>query len=384
MRRRIAIANPGLARSILRLLASARVRRRLCLLSLDKDDPLKLPAFAPNPGSDVRTLEASTRSYAKELKDAADVDGRKRLEAERDELSDRLLLADTIPKAEAEVARLKALKLVAACLPDTTTNLITKLGNDIADTVITAKIRDQFQSEIVSLAANKVRVEAGGLRIGLLDHCRHVHGVEGGFGGDDFGVEVGRLQRRGIARLGCQQRLARGALLGQEVLAQLLAATPLALGAHLLEIASTVSFAALTASADVSGKTPRASRCVAAGVEHGLLAGLRHGGDSLGGEFLGELCRGGTLGAPERQAREHREDEPAGKRARRLAVVPGHRPEDGKPRLQEVEGDAGECIGPAVSVARPSRPPERARQLHRRAGARRCAEAWLTLPRRGA
>lgn len=139
--------------------ASARVRRRLCLLSLDKDDPLKLPAFAPNPGSDVRTLEASIRSYAKELKDAADVDGRKRLEAERDELSDRLLLADTIPKAEAEVARLKALKLVAACLPDTTTNLITKLGNDIADTVITAKIRDQFQSEIVSLAANKVRVE---------------------------------------------------------------------------------------------------------------------------------------------------------------------------------------------------------------------------------
>jgi hypothetical protein len=131
----------------------------LCLLSLDKDDPLALPAFAPNPAADVRTLEASARAYAKELKDAGDVDGRTRLEAERDELSDRLLLADMVPKAEAEVARLKALKLVAACLPDTTTNLITKLGNDIADTLITPKIRDQFQSEIVGLAANKVRVE---------------------------------------------------------------------------------------------------------------------------------------------------------------------------------------------------------------------------------
>jgi energy-coupling factor transporter ATP-binding protein EcfA2 len=159
IRRRITIAHPGLARSVLRLLASARLRRRLCLLSLDKDNPLALPAFAPNPATDVRTLEASTRAYAKELKDAADVDGRTRLEAARDELSDRLLLADMVPKAEAEVARLKALKLVAACLPDTTTNLITKLGNDIADSLITPKIRDQFQSEIVSLAANKVRVE---------------------------------------------------------------------------------------------------------------------------------------------------------------------------------------------------------------------------------
>lgn len=159
IRRRIAIANPALARSALRFLASARLRRRLCLLSLGNDDPLAVPALAPNPGADVRTLEASARSYAQELKDAADIDGRKRLEAERDQLSDRLVLADLIPKATAEIARLKALKLIAACLPDTTTNLITKLGNDIADTVITPKIRDQFQSEIVSLAANKVRVE---------------------------------------------------------------------------------------------------------------------------------------------------------------------------------------------------------------------------------
>lgn len=159
VRRRIALTDPALARSILRFLASARLRRRSCLLSLEKDDPLVLPAFTSSPVSDVRALDTRTRSYAQELKDAADVEGRKRLEAERDELSDRLLLADLTPKVKAEVARLKALKLIAACLPETATNLITKLGNDIADTVITPKIRDQFQSEIVGLAANKVRVE---------------------------------------------------------------------------------------------------------------------------------------------------------------------------------------------------------------------------------
>jgi energy-coupling factor transporter ATP-binding protein EcfA2 len=159
IRRRIALTDPALARSILRFLASARLRRRSCLLSLGQDDPLVLPAFALSPVGDVRALDTRTRSYAQELKDAADVEGRKRLESERDELSDRLLLADLMPKVGAEVARLKALKLVAACLPETATNLITKLGNDIADTVITPKIRDQFQSEIVGLAANKVRVE---------------------------------------------------------------------------------------------------------------------------------------------------------------------------------------------------------------------------------
>jgi hypothetical protein len=60
---------------------------------------------------------------------------------------------------------LKALRLVAKCLGETSTNLITRLGNDIADEVITPKVRDQFQSEIIRLAAYRVRVEivrAGG------------------------------------------------------------------------------------------------------------------------------------------------------------------------------------------------------------------------------
>ncbi len=57
------------------------------------------------------------------------------------------------------MARLKSIHFLGECLADTTTNAITKLGNDIADSVITPKLRDRFQEEIVKLASEKVRVE---------------------------------------------------------------------------------------------------------------------------------------------------------------------------------------------------------------------------------
>ncbi len=159
LRKRIVLTDATLARSVLRFLASTRLRRRITVLGLASNNHLTLPAAAANPSKDVLEQERRLRMYADELAKAAGEEGRKKLEAERDELADRISLATLYPKAEAEVARLAALALVAKCLPSTATNQITKLGNDIADQVITPKIRDQFQNEIVSLASNRVRVE---------------------------------------------------------------------------------------------------------------------------------------------------------------------------------------------------------------------------------
>jgi hypothetical protein len=64
-----------------------------------------------------------------------------------------------MPIVQEEVDRLKNIHFLSQCLADTTTNAITKIGNDIADTVITPQLRDRFQQEIVKLAADKVRVE---------------------------------------------------------------------------------------------------------------------------------------------------------------------------------------------------------------------------------
>jgi energy-coupling factor transporter ATP-binding protein EcfA2 len=159
LRKRIALTDTSLARSILRFLASTRLRRRICLLALASKKPLLLPALALNPSKEVLELERRFRAYADELAKAAGEEGRKKLEAERDELADRISLEALYSKAEAEVARLAALALIAKCLPSTATTQITKLGNEIADQVITPRIRDRFQHEIVSLASNRVRVE---------------------------------------------------------------------------------------------------------------------------------------------------------------------------------------------------------------------------------
>ncbi len=158
-RRQAALRDHALGKAILRFFASARLRRRICEISLAVDDPLELPALAPNPEAGVLNLEEMIRRYALELNQAADVEGRKRLETERDELSDRIALEFLAPKAKAEVERLQTLFLIEACLGQTNTTAITKLGNDIADKVITPKIRDQFHNEIAGLAAEKVRVE---------------------------------------------------------------------------------------------------------------------------------------------------------------------------------------------------------------------------------
>jgi hypothetical protein len=164
-RRQVAIGDATLGRDILRFLATARHRRHACRRALDNREKPTLRPLAQSPETRLQKLEASVRNYAQELLEAVDLKGRARLEAERDELEDRLSLDPLLEKARAEVARLALLKRLGACTRETNTTAITNLGNAIADQVITPKIRDRFQEEIVGLAASRVRVEivrAGG------------------------------------------------------------------------------------------------------------------------------------------------------------------------------------------------------------------------------
>jgi energy-coupling factor transporter ATP-binding protein EcfA2 len=155
----IAIHNPDLAKRTRRFVAAARLRRYALLKRLATQDGDHVPAFPPNPSADLAQLETTLRNYAIELqKSAADVE-RKKLEAEHAELSDRALLGGMIQVVRDEIDRLKTIHFLGECLPDTTTTTITKIGNEIADTAITPKLRDRFQQEIVKLAADKVRVE---------------------------------------------------------------------------------------------------------------------------------------------------------------------------------------------------------------------------------
>ena len=155
----LGIHNTELQRRTRRFIASTRLRRYVLMTVLDTGQDLQPPPPAPCPVADLAQLEATVRSYAAELRLSAGADERKKLEAELAELSDRSLLASLIPTVTEEIRRLRTIRFLGECAADTTTNAITKLGNDIADRVITPKLRDRFQEEIIKLAAEKVRVE---------------------------------------------------------------------------------------------------------------------------------------------------------------------------------------------------------------------------------
>lgn len=158
-RRQVALRDAPLGRNALRYLASIRLRRRKCIAALSGGAELILPDLAADPADDLQKLEENLTTYAAELRTAANVDGRKKLQHECNELSDRIALSSLQAVAKEEVDRLKKLKLIGDCLKDTATAAITNLGNDIADSAITPQIRDRFQQEIVQLAGSRIRVE---------------------------------------------------------------------------------------------------------------------------------------------------------------------------------------------------------------------------------
>lgn len=155
----VKIQNPILANQILRFIASARLRRYTLVRTVTNSQEFNPPNSAPDPSEELETLELSVRSYAAELQKSVTDDTRKILQKELAELSDCATIQSILPEVTKEVNRLKSIQLIDECFADTTTNSITKIGNEIADTIITPKLRDRFQEEIVKLAAEKVRVE---------------------------------------------------------------------------------------------------------------------------------------------------------------------------------------------------------------------------------
>lgn len=155
----LGLQNEMLLQQTRRFIAAARLRRRVLLKALDGNSEVHLPPFPPSPLNGLSQLQTTIRNYAAELRKSANADERKKLETDFAELTDRALLTGLLPAVTGEIQRLRAIEFLAECARGTATNTITKLGNNIADTVITPRLRDRFQEEIARLAASKVRVE---------------------------------------------------------------------------------------------------------------------------------------------------------------------------------------------------------------------------------
>jgi hypothetical protein len=149
------------AQEVRRFIASARLRRWAFLksLNLPRQPAPAIPSLAMSPQAALRQMEDAARQYTTDLQSSVDREQRKKLESEFAELADRATLYDSQQTVIDESGRLKAINAIEQALQDTATNAITKLGNDIADIVITPQLRDRFQEEIVKLAGSRVRVE---------------------------------------------------------------------------------------------------------------------------------------------------------------------------------------------------------------------------------
>ena len=142
-----------------RFISAARLRRYVLLKASYGNGEVQLPRVPLSPLTDLGQLQTTIRNYAAELRKSADAEERKKLETDFAELSDRALLPGMLLVVNDEIQRLKTIQFLTECASETPTNAITKLGNDITDKVITPRLRDRFQEEIVRLAASKVRVE---------------------------------------------------------------------------------------------------------------------------------------------------------------------------------------------------------------------------------
>ncbi|SRR5579883_357481 len=155
----VILQNPGLAKQTVRFVAYARLRKYKMIKALKNTESPDIRGHQTSPVADIKNLEITVRNYANELLKSAMDDSRKKLEKEFSELSDREILSNILPIVTEELTRLKNINFIERCLSETLTTAITKIGNDIADTIVTPILRDRFQSEIVKLAAEKIRVE---------------------------------------------------------------------------------------------------------------------------------------------------------------------------------------------------------------------------------
>ncbi len=151
--------NAALAKQVLRFIAIARYMQRQTIARLN-DEGVPAALVMPASVADAVKNEAEqTRVYAASLDDTSGDAAREAVLDELADLQDRKQSRELLEVATKEVERLGALKRVEDCLRETATTAITRLGNEIADNLITPRMRDRFQQEIVKLAGSRVRVE---------------------------------------------------------------------------------------------------------------------------------------------------------------------------------------------------------------------------------
>lgn len=158
-RRILSTRNAGLARKVLKFMAAARLRRFQLLNVLDHGSEREICELPSLPDVEIEAEAKAIFDYAEKLSADASSEERQVLVTRLAELKDRKNGANLKTIAETEIARLEELRIVDACLKETNTRTIKTLGNLIADELVTPKMQDRFQLEIIRLAGSRIRVK---------------------------------------------------------------------------------------------------------------------------------------------------------------------------------------------------------------------------------
>ena len=153
----VATEDSTLQKTILRYLASARLRRFTFIRPIN--EPTEAAGILANPADKLNEIVGRLEARAAELDKLVDPAERSRWQGELNELEDRQHLAASLTLIESEHVRLATCAFLEICCKDFGTTAITNLRNKLADDVVTPQLRDRFVNEVTSLVSNKVRVE---------------------------------------------------------------------------------------------------------------------------------------------------------------------------------------------------------------------------------
>ena len=151
--------NPQLASQICKSIAFARIFRCRMLKNIVAGElELSELKFDNVIGTTIEERK-SALTYATALMSSQDSETWNALINELANLKDRKQSKFLMEVAENEIQRLKKLLVIENCLNAVKTNPITKFANELADKIITPKIKKRFEEEIKKLANKNVRVE---------------------------------------------------------------------------------------------------------------------------------------------------------------------------------------------------------------------------------
>jgi hypothetical protein len=156
----IRLENESVAIKISEALAGSEARRVtvMATLSEDTDLPVDLPISVAATG-EAADLARQIETRIETLRATAAVEVRTKLNAEAQELRARKLLAANEQVVLEDIERRKKHAAYSACIEDTRTQAITAKSTAVSKVVVSQKLRQRFQDELVKLSFRHVEVE---------------------------------------------------------------------------------------------------------------------------------------------------------------------------------------------------------------------------------